>query len=292
MKTLIEYIKESFITEGGNAVEAQPIPAYITPIIYGEIANKVMAWKKDVEIAPLGSMGLKKDDDFNGDIDIAINIEKDELIEMCEELFPDCEINKFTTPTVVSIGYKYDIKGVSGIAQVDFMFTENVKWKQWRNRGTDMKNCKSKYKAVPMVYMERYIFQSIPVKDAKDEFFDDGEIKLHWRYCFNDKGVYKQLENWCGKSGKKLTNPKKMKEFEEFITNNPEEVMAFAFGDNYDPKDFESAESLWAAIHSKKWPWGEDAVKYIEQQWQDDYINGKGMKEYPVDPSDFPCEYI
>ena len=37
MKSLLTYIKESLINEGGNAVKSEPIPAVIAPKVYDEI---------------------------------------------------------------------------------------------------------------------------------------------------------------------------------------------------------------------------------------------------------------
>ena len=118
MKSIVEYIHT--ILESGHAVSSQPIPAYITPLIYKEIEDKVHAWKNSVKMAPLGSVGKKKDDDFNGDIDIAIDLDnREELMNMIKEVFPESELNPFTTPKIVSIGYEWDKEGKKGVAQVD-----------------------------------------------------------------------------------------------------------------------------------------------------------------------------
>ena len=42
MKSLVQFIKESLINEGGNAVTANPIPAYITPLLYKEIEDAIL----------------------------------------------------------------------------------------------------------------------------------------------------------------------------------------------------------------------------------------------------------
>ena len=85
MKSLLQYILES-----GHAVQSNPIPAYITPLIYKEIEDKIHKWNKSINLAPLGSVGKKADDQFNGDIDIAIDIaNKEDLLNMVKEVFPD-----------------------------------------------------------------------------------------------------------------------------------------------------------------------------------------------------------
>jgi len=290
MKKLVEYILEQLVSESGHAVQSNPIPAYITPLVYKEIEDKVHAWKKSTKIAPLGSIGKKADDQFNGDIDIAIDIpNRDELLAMVKEVFPECELNPMTTPKIVSIGYPYDKEGQKGIAQVDFMFTNNIDWAKWRFSSPDLKNGESKYKAAPKVYLIQHIVSSIPVKDMKDEYFEDGvTVKRHWRYAFNQEGVFKQLEDYTGKKGP-LKNPKKIKELEELVANDPDNVMRFIFGDKFDPKDFNSVEALWKALHSDKWPWGDEALGKAEKRFYEEYIYGKGAEECAVDPKDFPC---
>lgn len=291
MITLTEYIKDNLISEGGHAVQANPIPAYITPIIYKEIEDKVHIYDKNIKMAPLGSVGKKFDDQFNGDIDIAINIsDKESLLNMIEEVFPNCELNKFTTPKIVSIGYPYNIEGKNGVAQVDFMFTNNINWAKWRFSSPDLKNGESKYKADPKVYLLQHIVSAIPVKDAKDEYFEDGiTVKRKWRYAFNQEGVFKQLVDYTGKKGP-LKHGKKLKEFESLVSNDPENVMKFIFGDNYDPKDFISVEKLWKALHSNKWPWGEEACKKAEERFYKEYVRNP-KSEVKLDPEDFPLKY-
>ena len=75
MKTLLEYINESILNEGGNAVKtSNPIPAWVAPKVYEEIEAAIKKVAPDIKMAPLGSLGKKKDEDFTGDIDIAIEI--------------------------------------------------------------------------------------------------------------------------------------------------------------------------------------------------------------------------
>lgn len=290
MKSLKEYITESVINESGNAVQANPIPAYITPLIYAEIEDKVHKWQKNIKMAPLGSVGKKTDDMFNGDIDIAIDIpDRDTLLDMVGKVFPNCELNPSTTPKIISIGYPYNKEGKSGVAQVDFMFTDNLDWAKWRFSSPDFRKGESKYKAAPKVYLLQHIVSAIPVEGVKDEYFEDGTtVKRHWRYAFNQEGVFKQLEDYTGKRGP-VKNPKKIKEFESLVTNDPVNVMRFIFGDKYDEKDFISVEALWKALHSNKWPWGKEALGKAEQRFYDEYIHGNNGKAAPVDEKDFPC---
>lgn len=305
MKSLIQFINESSdylslsncikndykINEGGNAVDgATPIPAFITPKIYQHIEEKIKSYDKSVKMVPLGSIGKKKDDDFNGDLDIAIDImDRDKLNEMLTKLWPDNQVKYFVTASIISMGYKYNIDGKSGIAQVDFMMTNNIDWAKFRYSSPDLKNGESKYKAAAKVLLMRSIVGTIPVKDAKDEFFDDGKtVKKHWKYTFNTEGVFKQLLDYTGKKGP-LKNPKRVKELETLIANDPENVMKFIFGDKADIKDFNSVEKLWKALH-EKYIHGDEGIAKAEEAFYKDYIHDPNP-EVKLDPKDFPTKF-
>ena len=292
MKSLVQYVKESlFIKESGNAVKSNPIPAFITPLVYKEIEEKVKKFDSKIDMAPLGSLGKKTDDMFNGDIDIAINIPKrEDLVEVLKQIFPDYEMNPRTTEEIASISYPYNIDGHSGNAQVDFMVTDNMKWAKWRYDSPDFRKGESKYKAQAKDWLIRCIVSAIPMKDAKTTYFDDGvTIKTKWKYTFNFKGVVKQLLDYCGKSGKPVKNPSRPKEFQEMIYNDPDDVMKFMFGDKVVPEDFKSVESIWKALHSEKWQWGKEALEQAEKSFYEDYVNGFKGKGIDLDPKDFPC---
>ena len=291
MKSLIEYIKESLIVaEGGNAVKSNPIPAKIAPKVYNQIESDIKKNYPFIEMAVLGSIGKKNDDQTNGDIDIAIKVDsKKELEDIISKCFPNDEVNKQTTATIVSIGYPYNIEGQSGIAQVDFMFVKNLEQAIFNYHSPNYRNKESKYKGAVRTYMLSDLVSSIPVKDARDEYFDDGKtLKRKWKLTYNSYGIFKQLVDYCGKNGKPVKNGKKLKEFETLITENPKEIVAFLFGKNGSFKDTNSAESIWAAVHDEsKFQFGPDVVEVFEKH----FYNDKNNIKYNVDLNDFPCKY-
>ena len=285
MKSITEYIH--LILEGGNAVTAQPIPAFIAPLLYEEIEKKVHD-KSDVRLAPLGSLGKKKDDDFTGDIDIAIDIKDlEEVYELIQKVFPNNEIQMLKGLNVVSMSYPYDKEGKKGNAQIDFMSVKNFEWAKFRYNSPDYKKNESKYKAALRSALCSLIVSAIPVEDAKDEYFEDGTtVKKKWKYTFNTEGIFKQLLDYTGKNGKPVKNPKKLKEFEQLVTNDPQNFIRFIFGDKGELSDYTSAESLWKAIHDKdKFKW-QDVVKEIEQRFFEEVVPNNN-----VDPNDFKCEF-
>ena len=281
MKSLIQFIKESLINEGGNAVTANPIPAYITPLLYKEIEDAVLKENPDIKMVPLGSVGKKNDYQFNGDIDIAIKIDnKEELNKLIDKVFPDLEKNPNTTSSIVSVSYPYNKEGQSGNAQVDFMIVKDIDFAKFFYHSPDFKKNESKFKGATRAKMLSIIVSCIPVEDAKDEYFEDGKtVKKHWKYTFNTEGVFKQLLDYTGKKGP-LKNPKKVKEFEKLIYNDPENCVKFIFGDNGKIEDCNSAESLWKAVHDKNKFKFQDVVKKIEDRWFDEIEELKDKREF------------
>lgn len=281
MKSLVQFIKESLINEGGNAVTANPIPAYITPLLYKEIEDAILKENPDIKMVPLGSVGKKNDDQFNGDIDIAIKLDnKKELSELIDKVFPNLEKNPNTTPSIVSISYPYNKEGKSGNAQVDFMIVKDIDFAKFFYHSPDFKKNESKFKGATRAKMLSIIVSCIPVEDAKDEYFEDGKtVKKHWKYTFNTEGVFRQLLDYTGKKGP-LKNPKKVKEFEKLIANDPDNCIKFIFGDNGKIEDCNSAESLWKAVHDKNKFKFQDVVKKIEDRWFDEIEELKDKREF------------
>lgn len=281
MKSLVQFIKESLLNEGGNAVTANPIPAYITPLLYKEIEDAVLKENPDIKMVPLGSVGKKNDDQFNGDIDIAIKIDnKEELNKLIDKVFPDLEKNPNTTSNIISISYPYNKEGKSGDAQVDFMIVKDIDFAKFFYHSPNFKNNESKFKGATRAKMLSIVVSSIPVEDAKDEYFEDGKtVKRHWKYTFNTEGMFKQLLDYTGKKGP-LKNPKKVKEFEKLIYNDPQNCVKFIFGDNGKIEDCNSAESIWKAVHNKNKFKFQDVVEKIEDRWFNEIEELKDKKEF------------
>ena len=303
MKSFVQFLKESLsINEGGNAVHADKIPTEIAPILYKEIEDKVKEAYPDVDMAALGSLGKKPAGQTTGDIDIAITIEGEENIrKLIEKLWPGYEIADRSAKGVVSWAYPWENNGKSGKAQIDFMSTNNMDWTKWRYDSPDYTKGESKYKAAVKDYILRGVLSAIPVKDAENEFFDDGKPKKKWRHTFTVDGIFKKLESHEGQKGYKSTADTLIN---ELVTNDPKEVMKFIFPNGYKDSDFKSAESIWKAIHSDKWVWGNEALEYAERNFFERYVylrekkkkdgtivmcSVKGADSIIIDPKDFPC---
>ncbi len=263
---LTQYIKQQ-IFESGNAIQnASRIPPKTAILIYCEIEDKLLSKYKKLEVTPLGSIGKKRPDQTHGDIDIAVVCKsKKELVEMIHSVFDGdekvTEINDNTTPSIISIGYKFD---TNKIAQVDFMFAEDLEYAMFFFDSPDFTKDESAYKGGLRGMLLSTIISNIPVEDGEIEYFDNGQIKSKWKHTLNASGIFKQFLSWAGSKGP-LKNPRKQKELEQFVSRNPNEIMRFIFGDNAKPDLFRSAESLWNAIHnSKLFPFKKEVVQDIE----------------------------
>lgn len=275
------------IRESGSM--GNPIPVSIAPVIYTEVEKKIHSKYPDLEMSPLGSFGKKtklKDDgteNTHGDIDIAVRIDNmEELKKMVDDVFPKYEYAK--NPTLISLRYPYDIDGKKDDAQIDLMIVKNMNWSKVYWHSPDFTKHESKYKGGLRTSLLATIISEIPIEGAKDEYFDDNmTVKRHWKYTFNADGVFKQLLDYTGKKGNPLKNPKKLKEFEQLVTNDPDNMVHFVFGENGSMDDIKSAESLWKAIHDpKKFKW-QEKVPAIEKRFYEDVgpKNNADLKDFP-----------
>lgn len=264
------------------------IPVAIAPAIYREVEKKIHSKYPDLEMSPLGSFGKKtrlKDDGTEntyGDIDIAVRIDgMDMLRKLVDDVFLGYEYAK--NPTLISLRYPYDIDGKKDDAQIDLMIVKNMSWSKVYWHSPDFTKHESKYKGGARTELLAIIISEIPIEGAKDEYFDDNmTVKRHWKYTFNANGVFKQLLDYTGKNGKPLKNPKKLKEFEQLVTNDPNNMVHFVFSENGSIDDIKSAESLWKAMHDpKKFKW-QEKVSTIEDRFYD-----KVVSKYNIDEKDF-----
>jgi len=281
MKSIVEYI--NLMLEGGHAVEASPIPASICLDVFNEVVEKIHSKYPDLEIVSLGSVGKKKDDDFNGDIDSAIKIDSyEELQKVIDSVFPDVEKSK-TTHKIYSIGYPYDIKGKSGVGQVDFMWVDDLKWAEFFWHSPSIKDGESKYKGGAAGDLLSITISEMPVEGVENEYYEDGQLKKKWKHTLNSEGIFSQLLDYTGKTGP-LKTPKRPKEFQKLLIKDPDGVVKFIFGDNdVDINTLYSAEKLWAAIHDPKlFKWTE-SVPTIEQRYWDECKDKWDLKR-----EDFP----
>lgn len=282
-KCLKDYLAESAenVNEGGNAVECDPVPAYLSMDIADEIIKKIHSYYPSLDIAVLGSVGKKADSEYNGDIDLAVNIDSyKKLQEVVLEVFGSSIETSKTTSTIFSIGYPWSMKGKEGTAQVDFMMVKDMEWAKFCFHSPDLKMGESKYKGVIAKLILSAAISALPVSGKEDEYYPDGSLKKHWKYTYNNEGIYKQLLDYEGKL-RRLKSPKRPKEYQEFVTSRPEEVKKLLFREDVDINDLLIAERLWKIIHSSKFLYPE-----IVPQIEDAFFNDIAPK-YGINIQDF-----
>lgn len=266
MKGLVQYITEHLINEGGNAVECERIPAEIAMKLYKDIETLIKTNYRGVDTRVLGSVGKKKAGDTNGDIDIAINMKtREEVLDMVQTLFPDCEYALM--PGIVSIGYKYEYKGRPMIGQVDFMVQDDLDWAEFFYSSPNYINDESQFKASVRNHFLSIVVSCVPTEE--EPTMDGDNFVTKWKHTLSANGLSKQFLDYRGKKGL-LKNPKKIKELEKFITKNKDVLAEFLFK-KPNLKDFNSIESLWRAVHSTNFKYPH-ICSLIDERFKDEVL--------------------
>lgn len=258
-------VNESMLTEGGHAIDGcEPIPGDKARLLVNEL-TKIFK-KEGITIEPIGSSVKKTASQLCGDIDMATAYSwerKDDVISIIEK--NGWKYNIDNGFKIINFAYPYE----DYFAQVDMMFTDNMTLTKFNYWSPDFTKNESNYKGLARTILMMVLVRAVPTTEA-EEYFDQeydgkykGELKRRYRYIYDlAVGVKKVLEDFSGKT-KPLAKAKKLKEYEKVIANTPEDVMKFIFGDNYDPSDFVSFESLWKAAHEK----GEKLnMPFVEQE--------------------------
>ena len=246
-------LNESLITEGGHAL-ANCVP--IKGDDAREIVNELITLfkKEGINVEPIGSSVKKTANQFCGDIDMATAYSwdgRDGVVSILKKNGYDYNISDGFK--IINFAYPHN----DAFAQVDLMFTDNMTLTKFNYWSPDFTNNESNYKGLARTILMMILVRAVPVEDPVEYFGDeyDGKykdvVKKRYRYIYDlAVGVKKVLEDFTGKT-KPLAKAKKIKEYEKIIANTPEDVMKFIFGENYDPSDFVSFESLWKAAHTK-----------------------------------------
>ena len=275
MKHLIEYIKESLIVEGGNAVNGTPMTQTQAKAVFEDVAKKLLpklgCFEKGTDYEALGSFGKKYENQTSGDIDIAVSIEaiashfgipldevEDKIISICEE--ENLQYNYGKGIHVISIAWI--IPGTEMYGQVDLMPSDNMEYTKWMYHAPDMTKAESKYKGLfrnqLIMAIIKYADQKVLSKNEKDEVME------YERYALRlNSGIARTVRSHVGKKGR-LKNPKAIKELEQHVTNVPKEIVELAFGEGTKVKDTMTFESCYKLFMSDKFPWKDERDKIVE----------------------------
>lgn len=274
MKSLIQYIHEHLVLEGGNSVEnAGPIPGNKAK----EVAETLITLLKDkfgCNCCPLGSVGKKGKNQMSGDIDIAIETSWDKDFN---KIYKYVESNLDNVSSmgnvnkqlhVFNFGYKWDKEH---IVQVDFMFVDDLEFAEFVYHSPDFTKNESKYKGMYQSALLMATAKALHVDiKGNDGPPEDGEAKEWYEYHFTQTDGLKLVKKSnVGKNGKPIKTPKKLEE--KIITKKVNEILMTILGNKATKEDCNSFESLVSYLSSNKFDHHEvlnNIVKNFMNDWQ------------------------
>lgn len=251
--------------------KCEPISAILAPHVQQAIIDELNSACDNLEYLCIGSVGKKKDEDFNGDIDIAIKCKDiNELKRIIYHTFGHLNITISENLYIVSIEYPYIYDNEQKYVQCDFMLMWYTDYTSFRYFCPNYRNNESRYKVGAKIMFTGLVLNHCINEKNKnlksDEIakFDFRPTALY-RFVFsNSKNAYK----------------------EEFVTANVEEICDMCFYDK-DRNHFNSVESLWDAIHSNNFKYPNE-VKQIEMMW---FICCFRKGWTSIVPEDFKIQY-
>lgn len=256
---------------------AQPIKSEIAPLLQQLVIKELLDVYPNLEYCCIGSIGKKKDGEYNGDIDIAIKVENvEELEKMIHKVFSYTESVTSESYFIVSIKYPYkDILDDDKLkfAAVDFMVMRDKDYTQFRYYCPDYRKDESKYKVGVKIMWANTILNHCKER-LEGVDLDKGQMGS---FRFVPDGLYQSI--FDTKTLKLISN--------KFVTTDVDKIVNMVFSDG-DRSHFNSVETLWEGIHSDVYKYPEE-VKALEMRLM---VNSyrKWWKE-KVNPEDFEFTY-
>lgn len=252
--------------------KCEPISAKIAPIVRDAIIKEIKDIYPNIEYVKIGSVGKRNDDEFNGDIDIAIKCQDVNILyEIISNTFDYLDTVKIESLYIVSIAYPYQLSPNSEIkyVQCDFMNVWNKEYTEFRYYCPDYKKQESKYKVGQKIMFANMIINHTSDKHKGLESYQSGKFDFRptalYRYIYDmEKSLYT----------------------EEYITMSVDEIVNMCFSDG-DTSHFNSVETIWKAIHSEVYKYPEE-VKIIEKNF---FVNCWRKGWTNIVPEDFKLQY-
>jgi len=244
------------------------------------------------DIASLGSTGKKGPGQKSGDMDLAISapaLLKSNKINSLNELMDHivATVKRLGYPFrdlrnlgIISLGYpiaNVDGKQKNEIVQLDLMVVDSVDYAKWAYFSPSylQSELKGLYR------------NELNIAVAKYAGFDvsriDSETKkpIEWKRFWFDlgSGLHKGRQTVLSpKTGKVTKTPRAIEK--ELVTNKPDDIVAFLYGDKYKANDILTFEQALAAVKSRNFPHS----KFRKEIYQMT-ANGIQNKGYPVPES-------
>ena len=288
------------ILEGGAAVNGRRILQSEVPSILNTVEEILsgLGLVKGEDWEMLGSAGKKKAEETSGDIDIYIkkNRIKEVLGSSDEDIYNDIKsyleelgYNKFYIQTSINlISFAMPIKDEDDIIQVDFTLVRNLEWTKLVYNSPDYTKDQSKYKANVRNMLLQSIVGACFKRTTKRVTLDDGSVvdgEIEKYIIKLADGLYKTRRNWFGKRNDIIKTVNRMHEYDELISDAPQDVIDLLF-DDATIEDFISFESLYDLFMSDKFKFPEkrDEILY-------GYIIDLDKSKLDI-PSEIPQKYV
>ena len=293
------------ILEGGAAVNGRRILQSEVPAIIDKVDEILsgLGLVKGEDWDMVGSAGKKKVEDTSGDIDICIK--KDRMKEVLgsgddkNDVFNDLGkyleelgYDRYIVQTGFSqVSFGMPINDADDIIQVDFILTRSLEWSRFTQSSPDYTKEESKYKAhvrnVLMMCIVKYCFKRTTKKvTLDDDTIVDGEAEVYVIRLTD--GLYKTRKNWLGKRDPILKKAQLMREYDELITDTPQDFINLIFEDGVTVDDFLSFETLFNAFMSDKFKFPENRERILVG-----YVMSLDSNNPPIDiPTEIPQEYV
>lgn len=261
--------KQFILTEGGNAVPGvvginQENSMATVDAILKKYLPVLKISKQDV--ATLGSTGKKAPGAKSGDIDLAISTsallkgtKANSLLELLELIG---SVSK-------RFGYKYNIMkglGIVSVAfpisnvdgkqpgefvQLDFMLVDNVNYAAWSYFSPSylQSELKGLYRNMLNFAVAKHAGLNVTKLDPETK------KPIEWkRFVMSmGQGLFKGTQtNISAKTGKPTKSTRYLNK--EFVTDNPDEIVKFLYGDKYKGTDILTFEQALAATMSSSFP--------------------------------------
>lgn len=255
----------------------EPIKSEIAPLLQQLVIKELLDVYPDLEYLCIGSIGKKKDGEYNGDIDIAIKANSlEELEKMIKEVFDYTDTITSKSYFIVSMKYPYkDILDDNKLkfAAVDFMIMKDKDYTAFRYYCPDYRKNESKYKVGVKIMWANTILNHCK---ERLEGVDLDNYQMG-SFRFVPDGLYQTV----------FDTRDLHVIYSKFITTNVDKIVAMVFNDN-DRSHFNSVETLWNSIHSDAYKYPEE-VKSLEMSLM---VNSyrKSWKE-KIDLHDFKFKY-
>lgn len=255
-----------------NAIKgSEPIESLTASNVANAIISNIKSMY-NIECCTLGSTGKKKPGDFSGDIDIAIQMEFNDINinkarQMISKFYPGSPVYISYGFKIVSFGYCYMNNDEPMIAQVDLMFSNDIKYSQFMYHSPNYRLDESMFKGLYRTNLLCYIAGRVPTD--KEDVYENGELMDYWKYTLTyDNGLVIHHKTYRGKT-KRLSMPQTVKEDTVFISKDPNYIVKLILGDNARVRDTNSFESLIKYLMSDNYKYKEMRQLILDDYFED-----------------------